>query len=341
MSSEESFIPPIYLTGEVAKLGHRPEEQVSSWRKDWHNKREAIGNLPSSEKGLDLDRVYGHLRQVGLSTKPIKFLDPENFRLAEEIAPGQSGSSVDSYGRYIPLLGLILVKRDPEMEELNTPEFTERVAVHEAAHGTNYNNVVNYNVSAQRRGLWRNRIAWSGESRHGFVSDTKPGKIRGVFLEEAYADLEAGIYVKEVLGRPAGFGGREESPSSKYSSRVPTGEVDFGYGFQSLILEMLTDYDPAGLHLLRQSRHSDQGYQAFVDYINNFPGLFQELQDFDMDDKDAEGYVQRNVDLYQRVRSLIADIIKQKLYSWKLTASVVEGSSCIWYTRAYASYTTQ
>jgi hypothetical protein len=267
--------------------------------------RAEILKLPSQEDGMRMDRVHGFRERLGIPKKEIKVLEPRDFQRAVAI----SGSRPrDNEGEYLYRHGVILVKRDPEMEALNGgPEYTEGVVVHEIAHSEVMPPEEYVDVTFNRR-LFRTHANMDINTlRQGFVVGNSSTELtEGYPFEEGYAELIRGKYVEEELGMQYGFGGKlnpqdsEPNLLDKYTvlevneSGNPNVTIIEG-AMPAFVLELLIAKDPMLFPALRESRRSVNGLREVAHRINAIkPGLYQRMRKVDL--KADDGYLRmRNI----------------------------------------------
>lgn len=215
----------------------------------------------------------------------------------------------------LPHQDLIVLRRDPEHEALNGSELLESKAVHEIVHsGGGVEMTLDVSVSHKREGLKRIKDVntHSRVRRLGFsVRDTTEGDIGVMALEEGYAELERGLFLREI-GKPRGFADPGPPPSvfDIYKERMrdeSTDEVDTTLSPAvgvALTLELLIGQDPHILTALR-NRQKLEGREEFSQRVNALvPGLDQELRmlDYDADDALDQG-VQLYIKTYEALKA--------------------------------------
>ncbi|HTE57532.1 MAG TPA: hypothetical protein VK694_02220 [Verrucomicrobiae bacterium] len=297
----------LYLTvseelGSVALKNEAAEHALDIWRANTNE----ILEFPSVEEGLDMDGIRAARERMGVTERPLRFLSPEDY---QSVLTLLEDSEDHSSGRYLYNQDVLLVKRDPSLEALNGPGYTESLAVHEMAHsGMSISLTANVDI---KRGIVdgiEQQYVTGGIEQHptraGFIvkgpetQEGKERKIHGSALEEGYAELERGIF-NISIGRPNGFGvaGQEDGydPYAKYSvlSKTEKGEVqssDTPGASVAVILEVLIEKDPEILDALRRrnlgGRDSVDGHREFIQRVNHLvPGLYKKLRQLNHHDK--------------------------------------------------------
>jgi hypothetical protein len=218
----------------------------------------------------------------------------------------QSGldSQSENIGIYLPTIDVAVTYRRRELEELNGPEFTESLAIHEATHGSSRHNTTRVLMVDDASG--KTQLAMK-DARIGQAIRSHPTRVIaeeetetgenfvGLFWEEAVAEYVRGVYVKEVLGKPGGFtdfteevtkpighNGLTPVPlSSRYAYTVENGRKTFvDAAFAASGLELLVQRDPELLPAFLQARNETAGLQDVARRINAIaPGLYEAIRD--------------------------------------------------------------
>ena len=299
----------VYVRGDLEGV-ITPQAVTDEVRQSWLRQREAILKIPSQELGLNMDRVHRYCQRIGISGKPIRILRPEDYAQAREIGRKSSKDYEDNFGIYLDEQDVILVNRDPNIEADNDPEFLESIIIHEAAHSANGNSTSRVDVSVMRTRRFRRPEIGKATSirRSGFIVRSQDGTLRGKFLEEAYAELERGLYVTSELKKETGFTDGVEpgilNLLDKYTF-VNRKEPSVSPGaLPAIILNLLIEHDPELLTVLRGSRHSLDGLRESARRIDhNSPGLYRRLRDLDISSPD---------DRTRQLSEMIDEVIKLK-----------------------------
>ena len=299
----------IYVKGDLSGLHLNRENVVAECREVWLKQREDILKLPSWEVGLRMDRVDSFRESMGAPRKTLRILSPENYAIANAIVGKDLGTEE---GQYLLEQDLIIVKRDPELELVNGgPDFIESLVIHEMAHSATDNSNIRIDVVPQRRFLRKtDAMVSSHAGRMGFVVTNDKGNAEGYFLEEGYAELERGLYVTQILGKPNGFTGRPQSdftsPIDKYNVFNKKGQWGLPPGsLPAITLELLIKHDSEFLSSLRKSRSSVEGLREIIRHINAIsPGLYQELRKIE-DIKSKDGYA-KSVNIAEKIANILS-----------------------------------
>jgi hypothetical protein len=264
--------------------------------------RTAILEMENNTEGLNLSRVSEFREQIGAPEKAIRYLNPDDYAKAIRLGTlNNDENSSDAHGRYLEHLDMIVVNRDLEFEELNGPEWTEAIAVHEIAHSSAEFHTVQVHSNTSGR-IFKKTSAHMTRARSGFVVHDahNPKTSVGQALEEAYADYERGQYVLS-LGREGGFvtpdGTDFDHPGNLplpghywWNIKEPDGAIIPAFppvSSASATLELLIDRDPTILTALRESRHSADGYRDLRRKMDAVaPQVFEHLREVDYQQPD-------------------------------------------------------
>lgn len=271
-------------------------------------RRAAVLELPSHEDGLNMERVNLYRQAMGAPQKPIRVLSPEDYATAMNIADNpDSDESTHGQGDFLPLLDVIIVKRDLDEEQIYGPGITESRLIHEQAHSSGRTPLTQLEIkkSSHRSGLGvrkatKTQITSIEPARAGFMTLQGTQK-RGLLLEEMYPEFERGQYVTEQLGMPNGFIKPEHAQTgiaavfNKYTfpgthedgsanATIAAGSVG------AATLELLVSHDPELIDVIRSHRQSPDELDAAVgSHIDaEIPGLYGEMQAIDLDDPNAQ-----------------------------------------------------
>lgn len=293
--------PPVtYLEHSLIPSGSA-WNQLRAVNEESLRQREEILSLPSDALGINMDRVYAYREEIGMPHKSLVVLGPDDMRRARTIAGDDRTWEIA--GSYFPRPDVSAVERDPELEELNGQELFESFAIHEGAHAWHVP-TIGFSPSVLQRlvGGLTGRAVTSMPDRRGFMVTREDGKVTGQLLEEAYAELERGLYVVHVLHRPYGFlqppdqdkrveNRQVEHPDDFYDkyrlvvrrdgelwSTIPIG----AYG--AVVLEILIQQDPGILQLLRHFRNQPETITQLAERMDAIePGIFEKLNDISGD----------------------------------------------------------
>lgn len=263
-----------------------PDEQAEQ-----HASREisALGSLalslPNAMEGLNLDRVDEYAQKAGLSDKPTKYLNEDDYT----IATARVETSGHSEGVYVHLVGILFVKRNVALESLNGPGITESFTIHEKAHATHIPTPFEIVHSQRGRLFWKRHETMADTTRSGFKFSQRNGG-RGIFLEEGYAELERGRYVEQqglVNDFTAGAVNYDEARGSAIPMRYFYKQTERG-GEPSLtiapgalaatVLDSFVNDSHKNLQIMRSARQNAAGLSRFIRSLNVFmPGLYSRL----------------------------------------------------------------
>ncbi|MFZ1301039.1 MAG: hypothetical protein WAQ27_00435 [Candidatus Microsaccharimonas sp.] len=254
------------------------------------NGQDLLDLLPEDTEGLNLARIDEYCDTVGLSDTPTYFLRDKLFEPTVKLL-GHTAN--EPSGIYFSGMGRILVKREEELEAINGPGLTESFAVHERAHSTH--------IAAPWRVTHTSTGKWLFKKSHAHAKPTRSGfRISGVnsatdthgeLLEEAYAEIERGLFIQQhdLVG--------DLTDGAKNSDAMRESVVPLHYFYKTIdhrdgqpfltfspgafgatVLEMLIKEDPSLLTTLRASRHSVDGLRESAKQINAIvPGLYPRL----------------------------------------------------------------
>lgn len=275
--------------------------------------RAELSTLPTSEEGLDIDRVKRYERAIGFPENKTLYLSERNFSASLDVISGDSSRDAKIGGYYHQGTGTIVVKRAAAYEAIAGTGFTESLAIHEAAHATNTHSTMVVETRRERR-LFRKDIVHVNhyDARVGFAVQ-KHGtneNNRGLFIEEGYAELERGKYIVDELGLQDGFAGnvvprypilnKYAMPSSESAS-----DWKFGaYAFAGATLETMVMHDPDLLDALRSARGTVEGLREVAKRMNDLvPGSYHAMHKLDIDAPDAD---QQAAEMYAHVMKALS-----------------------------------
>jgi hypothetical protein len=281
--------------------------------------RQEICSIDRNETGINLERIHTYREKMGAQRKTILFLDPAEYRHVLAIA-GRDETSHSEGGTFLHEHDLVLVKRQPILEEQNGPELTESFAIHEITHGRTppLTLIVKEQVSGSM--FKRRRQLGVKTAAMGLLSGDTPADTRvfGHAWEEARADYERGKFVRDELGRSGGFitdPGTEADrsivgavPGEYWYWDLKNGErkpnVSGKAAFCAAGLGLLIQHDPTLLAVLRASGDSNEGIAALERHIDGFaPGLYERVGRIDLRGETA---VVKSAEMYRTIRSALA-----------------------------------
>lgn len=280
--------PAIFLKGDL-KGAMSPEAVADRFRNEWADQREMILSLPTHEEGIRLDRAQNYTKSIGLPEVPCRILSTEDYASVLAIEGAQEANDTHEEARYLPQYNLVVVHRDPIIEELNGPEYLESVVVHEIAHASEEHSSHRVDVRAKKQ-RWLSRASINLTSpqllRGGYIV-RKGEAIEGYALEEGYAEYERGQYVAEVLGRPYGFADKPDGEGTaldKYMHKAIGADgkiIKASYEglVAALIIEELSKVDADIIPAFRNGRKDTAGLREVARRIDTIePGLYQKLR---------------------------------------------------------------
>jgi hypothetical protein len=251
------------------------------------NKRRQVMSLPSDESGLEIQRIENFRQLIGAPKKLICYLGGVSYHRALDVYDTPYS---ESEGVYEGHLDHAIVKRNDELEIMNGPGITEAFAIHEIAHSSSSASPVQA-VHYLRRGLFRKNTGFNFfRSRTGFMTTDVHNRTFGHTLEEAYADLERGLYVQSANLTPQltrGANNYDDVMSGPipdhYMYKVGTlSESNLTFATSSIsatILEILIDHDQELLDSLRISRHDSSELLLVADRMDYLmPGLYDKMK---------------------------------------------------------------
>jgi hypothetical protein len=256
-------------------------------------RKDLIFGLPDATQDLDLSRTSTYAVANGLSSdKPIKYLDERNYA----IATAGSESSGHSEGMYIHIIGILLLKRNVMLESLNGHAITESFTIHERAHSTHAPTPIEMLHSVGGKLFWKRHLTNADKTRSGFGFNARH-KGRGVFLEEAYAELERGLFVEHfdlIDDFTAGANNYDKAKQSGipmkyfYKHVLPDGTSSLTLAPGALpviVLDAFIESDSENLQIMRSARRDTEGLRQFIQKLNTFmPGLYARLLHTDTED---------------------------------------------------------
>jgi len=172
-----------------------------------HVRENVLNNFESRTEGLDIERINGFMRERGLNSGDIIFFYDEDLpKLKELFVFSDIGIFSESYpGKYFTELDIVLVRRDRESEKLNGSAISEGNAVHEMAHSANSfkeYTAVQQDVTRLRHGFTTKKISQKSDGSPFLVKAEGQDPCaawRGVFLEEAFAEMCRGEYLDAYI----------------------------------------------------------------------------------------------------------------------------------------------
>jgi hypothetical protein len=142
-----------------------------------------------NQEGINTERIAEHLAEQPLPAKPYLLVRPQDLPTLEAldtanlITPEFTEERME--GAYSPELGLSVIVRNPELEALNGPAYTEGLIVHEVlGHSTSQTNMLARDVKSGQYGT----VQVGLETR-------VPGTDSHTFLEEGQADYQRAAYL--------------------------------------------------------------------------------------------------------------------------------------------------
>lgn len=290
--------------GNLAVNHRRVQGYEQQYLAEIEHRRASILEMPNNTDGLDLARVDIQRESAGAPAKEMRFLSPTEFERALVIAGSVTGRGRDdSNGRYLEQLDIVLVKRDPELDDLNGPGFTESIAVHElVGHASATDSRIQLEVK-RKGGLGRRTVIHGHKLQTGFLvhNPEDPTQVQGISLEEGFAEYERGQFVLG-LGRKGGFVTSDGEDFARTDVILPmpghywwlvrdeSGEPRPTYApgvFTASILEILIEKNPAILGALRDSRRSGDHDEVRNRMNAIIPGIYERIvaiQDPNTDD---------------------------------------------------------
>ncbi len=285
--------PPILLVTGDLKGRLTPDAAANHVRNEWAEQREEILQLPKDDDGINMERVWQYGAQLCERQTPVLILSTTEYAKAKSVAGYESGVDEDPEdGKYLYKHDLVIIHRDPVLEQLNGPEYFESLAVHEIAHAgeTHTRHLLDVDVK-------RSRLKWLGKTsaniegstlRVGFVVAHGESQ-EGYSLEEGYAEYERGQYVANVLGRPQGFTDGSQATGTvldKYMYRAvypdgdgtPSGALMQG-AVAACAIELLSQADPKIVEAFRDGRKTVDGLREVARRIDAAePGLYSSFR---------------------------------------------------------------
>ncbi len=287
----------------LATAAAKDRADLTAMHQELLRQRDAILALPRNETGINLNRLHAYRESLGMPYKISCFLDPEEYHAALSIRGYASDATQHaSHGIYLGGLDIVLVQRIPELEEQNGTEFIEATAMHEWAHS--WVSVSMLVAPSEWRGLFRKRLHKMGSAEwamRGFLSrNAHTSELHSSVLEEAYAELEEGLYIEAELGNRLGgrFGGKRLPAPTGYFEQFksePAVYKSHEAGAGARVLEAVVELDPSILPLLRLAHMSEQHMPELERRVEAiYPGLFAWFMNTTTKDQDyiggAEGY---------------------------------------------------
>jgi hypothetical protein len=266
-------------------------EVEEDYNKQISTERWNIMAMPDQTDGLNLNRIEAYSQDARLSTKPVKYLAPEDYKKAVQ---RMKAVAQEAEGVYDHNMGISMVQRSPELEALNGSAITESFAVHEKAHSTAPPAPVRVVHTTSGRLFWKKAENEMRSTRSGFsVHGTH--KHAGGLMEEGYAEFERGRFVEEndlVDDFTRGASNYERFSQTGipmkyfYKDKIVDGEPELTMppgALVATIFEKLGERDPEFVSLLRESRHGVEGHRAFASKIDQLePGLYSQLMHGDL-----------------------------------------------------------
>ncbi|MFA5830770.1 MAG: hypothetical protein WC878_02970 [Candidatus Paceibacterota bacterium] len=300
-------------------------ERLTEMPEEWRVLREKIlNNFESKTEGLDIERVCEFMFSHNLPVTDFLFFDKEDIPQLQRwlgkvynmdnFIPDHTGSYVQAVHFFI--MNLVLVLRQRQTEEENGSVYTEGQLIHELAHGSSEHQLF---VNTPDSGKLQPRSGFglsNNKKREGFSY--------GTFLEEGFADMLCGDYMKKnILSEvkkkifkkleSLGFDTRLESISLS-SVKADCGikyidlrDGELHYGETSIAatgLDMLCAKQPKLKQVLFEARSDIEKLREVPKLINKIkPGLYMEIQKHALYTKED----------FIRVQNIIKDAIKNSV----------------------------
>ena len=226
------------------------------------DRRCALRAIPSDEKDINIKRIETFRRKIGAPNKATLYLGTKGYQNALELLDNPTS---ESEGYYEGVTDVALVKRNPELESLNGTEITEAFAIHEIAHSSATINTI-LAITKSRRGLLLSKSTTEFvRNRMGFYVRDAHSNRTGSTLEEGYADLERGLYVRDAnlvtqfTSRASNYDQFMRSPIPSHymykQGNIKEPVLTFSQStIPAAILEILIEHDQEFLNTLRKSR---------------------------------------------------------------------------------------
>lgn len=233
-------------------------------------KAEAMEGLETNNEGIEIQRAHDFLEPLGLKVDAdILLLDPEQFtEFYDRIQKSMGFTQHEGHGGYVPLLNVVVVKRDAALEERHGPEVTEYFLMHEMAHASTHIEVARYSTDEEGDGTDAQvTIARSGQV---VTTPEAPNEPIGLYLEEGFADTIAQNYLHTELNKPNGFAD-DDTPTYRDEVEIPASYIiDGRVGPQAVAavgVGVLIERDPTILDSLVKARNDPEGLQEVEEKI--------------------------------------------------------------------------
>jgi hypothetical protein len=158
-------------------------------------RQELLGSIPQNTDGIDVDRVKGFFRSLGLACRPFILFDERYLPTYDSIMSrhGLKGypapkDETETVGAYNQSIELAVIPRFAAFERVYGNGSTELTLVHELGHGTNQWNLWSFKEKSGVMGMRHRRIG----NRLMKITATGAMLNTNEYLEEGFAaELEA------------------------------------------------------------------------------------------------------------------------------------------------------
>jgi len=270
----------------------KPDQAIDFMRDKWATERATICAMEQDTDGLDIDRLQDFATENGAPNLPIIALSPKNYAKATMLAYNEKGYATTD-GKLAAEHGLILARRDPDLERTHGPKITEAVIAHEIGHAAAMPTVlarVDVEYKKQLFGGTNGRV--SGKlTRLGFHEFPRDGAVTGHVFEEGYAERLRGKYVREQLGMARGFSDLSVEPTPlDVHVTGRRGNQDFLNGtYGAYLLGQMCEINADLSDALRDARADISTKGNVVDIVDSFePDMYDNLNKLHYyDDRDT------------------------------------------------------
>lgn len=290
-------------TSPKATAGQEKIEHLAEMPEKWQALREEVlEKIENKIDGLDIERVCEFLWSQNLPVSEFRFFDEEDIpklqKIFGKILDVRNDLAGGHAGTYLSGLDLILIPRDRVLGSVNGSVFEEGLLIHEQAHAANlYEQYAKTNTMQYRprQGFDLNNVHFRKYNEAGELETSKERIPWGNFLEEGFADMKRGDYIKQNISatmrekvhqRNKGtdwktFSGSTYEVSDKYVFLLSSGEA-LGCASSAIAatgLEMLFKKQPKLMNVMFEARSDIKQLREIPKLINAIkPGLYFEIQ---------------------------------------------------------------
>lgn len=270
----------------------KSDQAIEYIRGEWAAARATICAMDQDADGLDIDRLQDFATEHGAPNLPIIALSPKNYGKATMLAYGEKRYATTD-GKLAIEHGLILARRDPDLERVHGPKIVEAVIAHEIGHATAMPTALaRVDVEYKKQLFGGTNAKVDAKLTHfGFHEFPRDGAAMGHVFEEGYAERLRGVYVRDQLGMPRGFSDSsvEPTPLDVHVTGRKDNQDFLNGTYGAYLLGQMCDVDADLSDALRNARADISAKENVTNIVNSFePDMYARLNKLHYyDDRDT------------------------------------------------------